>query len=151
MYQIAVSSIINSENFFNPHSSLRPPPPTINFPGFPIAYDTIYFSTLVFVFLNTIAVKNKDKGKINTFFCFSQRLCSDQDINRDVIFLDTMAQPILQQGFNATRHMQSFILSVKSALHIYFFSMEINIYTLNIKTTVTWHHDFYGSQGYKQK
>ena len=32
-----------------------------------------------------------------------------------------------------------------------FFSMEMNIYTLNIKTTVTWHHDFYGCQGYKKK
>ena len=29
------------------------------------------------------------------------------------------------------------------------FSMEMNVYTLNIKTTVTWHHDFYGCQGYK--
>ena len=29
--------------------------------------------------------------------------------------------------------------------------MEMNIYTLNIKTTVTWHHDFYGCQGYKKK
>ena len=117
MYHIAVSSIISFEKCFNPHSLLRSPPPTINFPGFSIAYDTICFSILVFVFLNTIAVKNKNKGKINTFSCFSQRLCSDQDINRDVIFLDTMAQPILQQGFNATRHMQSFISSVKSALH----------------------------------
>ena len=29
--------------------------------------------------------------------------------------------------------------------------MEMKIYTLNIKTTVTWHHDFYGYQGYKKK
>ena len=29
--------------------------------------------------------------------------------------------------------------------------MEMNIYKLNIKTTVTWHHDFYGYQGYKKK
>ena len=33
----------------------------------------------------------------------------------------------------------------------FFFSMEMNIYTLNIKTTATWHHDFYGCQGYKKK
>ena len=32
-----------------------------------------------------------------------------------------------------------------------FFSMEMIIYTLNIKTTVTWHRDFYGCQGYKKK
>ena len=29
-------------------------------------------------------------------------------------------------------------------------SMEMNIYTINIKTTVTWHHDYYGCQGYKK-
>ena len=28
--------------------------------------------------------------------------------------------------------------------------MEMIIYTLNIKTTVTWHRDFYGCQGYKK-
>ena len=32
-----------------------------------------------------------------------------------------------------------------------FFSMEMNIYTTNIKTTVIWHHDYYGCQGYKKK
>ena len=32
-----------------------------------------------------------------------------------------------------------------------FFSMEMNIYTIKIKTTVTWHHDYYGRQGYKKK
>ena len=32
-----------------------------------------------------------------------------------------------------------------------FFSMEMIIYTLNIKTTVTWHRGFYGCQGYKKK
>ena len=32
-----------------------------------------------------------------------------------------------------------------------FFSMEMNIYTLNIEITVTWHHDFYGRQGYEKK
>ena len=32
-----------------------------------------------------------------------------------------------------------------------FFSMEMNIYTINIKTTVTWRHDYYGCQGYKKK
>ena len=26
----------------------------------------------------------------------------------------------------------------------------MNIYTIKIKTTVTWHHDYYGSQGYKK-
>ena len=31
-----------------------------------------------------------------------------------------------------------------------FFSMEMNICTINIKTTVTWHHDYYGCQGYKK-
>ena len=30
------------------------------------------------------------------------------------------------------------------------FSMVTNIYTINIKTTVTWHHDYYGCQGYKK-
>lgn len=29
----------------------------------------------------------------------------------------------------------------------YLFSMEINIYILNMTTTVTWHHDYYGYQG----
>ena len=33
----------------------------------------------------------------------------------------------------------------------FFFSMEMIIYTLNIKTTVTWHRGFYGCQGYKKK
>ena len=33
----------------------------------------------------------------------------------------------------------------------FFFSMEMNIYTLNIKTIVTWQHEFYGCQGYKKK
>ena len=32
----------------------------------------------------------------------------------------------------------------------HFFSMEMNIYTINTKTTVTWHHDYYGCQGYKK-
>ena len=32
-----------------------------------------------------------------------------------------------------------------------FFLMEMNIYIINIKTTVTWHHDYYGCQGYKKK
>ena len=36
----------------------------------------------------------------------------------------------------------------KASSDIYFFSMELIIYTLNIKTTVTWHRDFYGCQGY---
>ena len=31
------------------------------------------------------------------------------------------------------------------------FSMEMIIYTLNIKATVTWYLDFYGCQGYKKK
>ena len=31
-----------------------------------------------------------------------------------------------------------------------FFSMEMNIYAINIKTTVTWHHDYYVCQGYKK-
>ena len=26
----------------------------------------------------------------------------------------------------------------------------MNIYTINIKATVTWHHDYYGYQGYKK-
>ena len=39
----------------------------------------------------------------------------------------------------------------KASSDIYFFSMELIIYTLNIKTTVTWHRDFYGCQGYKKK
>ena len=39
----------------------------------------------------------------------------------------------------------------KASSDIYFFSMELIIYTLNIKTTVTWHRDFYGCQGYKEK
>ena len=30
------------------------------------------------------------------------------------------------------------------------FSMEINIYTVNIKTKFTWHHDYYRCQGYKK-
>ena len=39
------------------------------------------------------------------------------------------------------------------AMYIYyvFFSMEMNIYTINIKTMVTWHHDYYECQGYKRK
>ena len=40
---------------------------------------------------------------------------------------------------------------VKEMLFFFFFFMEIHIYTLNIKTTVTWHNDFYGCQGYKKK
>ena len=32
----------------------------------------------------------------------------------------------------------------------FFFPMEMNIYTTDIKTTVTWHHDYYGCQGYKK-
>ena len=43
------------------------------------------------------------------------------------------------------------ISNYKALATIFFFSMEMNIYTLNIKTTVTWHHDFYGCQGYKKK
>ena len=31
-----------------------------------------------------------------------------------------------------------------------FFSIEMNIYTIKIKTTVIWHHDYYGCQGYKK-
>ena len=26
----------------------------------------------------------------------------------------------------------------------------MNIYTIKIKTTVIWHHDYYGCQGYKK-
>ena len=32
-----------------------------------------------------------------------------------------------------------------------FFSIEMIIYTLNIKTIVTWHRDFYGCYRYKKK
>ena len=32
-----------------------------------------------------------------------------------------------------------------------FFSIEMNIYTTNVKTTVTWYRDYYGCQGYKKK
>ena len=31
-----------------------------------------------------------------------------------------------------------------------FFSIEMKINTINIKTTVTWHHDYYGCQRYKK-
>ena len=34
-------------------------------------------------------------------------------------------------------------------LFIFFYGNEH--YTLNIKSTVTWHHDFYGCQGYRKK
>ena len=30
-----------------------------------------------------------------------------------------------------------------------FFSMEMRIYRINIRTTVTWHHNCYGCQEYK--
>ena len=34
--------------------------------------------------------------------------------------------------------------------YVIFFSMEMNIYTINIKTTVTWHRHYYGCHGYKK-
>ena len=38
----------------------------------------------------------------------------------------------------------------EKSLKACFFSMEMNVYTINIKTTVTWHHDYYVCQGYKK-
>ena len=40
-------------------------------------------------------------------------------------------------------------LSQQKILSFFFYGNEH--YTLNIKTTVTWHHDFYGCQGHKKK
>ena len=35
-------------------------------------------------------------------------------------------------------------------ISMFFFSIEMNIHTINIKTAVTWHHDYYECQGYKK-
>ena len=96
------------------------------------------------------------------------------DFNNDILkyehnkyineFLNTMSSKFLQPCITKpTRIMKYnrpslvdniFVNIYDKEIHsgnIIFFSMEMNIYTLNIKKTVTWHHDFHGCQGYKRK
>ena len=40
--------------------------------------------------------------------------------------------------------------NTKTTCKIIFFSVEMNIYKINVKTAVTWHHEYYGGQGYKK-
>ena len=42
------------------------------------------------------------------------------------------------------------IIGLRNSKANSFFSMEMNIYIIKIKTTATWYHDYYGCQGYKK-
>ena len=53
--------------------------------------------------------------------------------------------------FAKTEPLRTVYFAIFNSILKFFFSMEVVIYTLNIKTTVTWHRDFYGCQGYKEK
>ena len=64
---------------------------------------------------------------------------------------DTVDHSTLITNLTVVKSKMWYSLSnTKTTCKIIFFSVEMNIYKINVKTAVTWHREYYGGQRYKK-